>query len=72
MKLVVIAILIATPVAWWVMQKQFLQSFAYRTTIHWYLLALAGVSALIIAFATIGYQFIKAAVSNPVNSLRSE
>ncbi|WP_259067618.1 ABC transporter permease [Mucilaginibacter sp. X4EP1] len=70
-KLVFISILIATPVAWWVMQK-WLQDFAYRTSIHWYVLAAAGLTAIVIAFITISFQSIKAALSNPINSLRSE
>jgi len=72
MKLVVIAIVVATPAAWWVMQKLFLQGFAYRTTIQWYVLALAGFIAIFIAFATVSYQSIKAAMSNPVESLKTE
>jgi putative ABC transport system permease protein len=70
-KLVFISIAIATPLAWWVMQK-WLQDFAYRTTIQWYTLAIAGLTAIIIAFITISFQSIKAALSNPINSLRSE
>jgi len=71
-KLVMIAIVVATPAAWWVMQKLFLQGFAYRTTIQWYVLALAGIIAIVIAFATVSYQSIKAAMSNPVESLKTE
>ena len=71
-KLVIIAIVVATPAAWWVMQKLFLQGFAYRTSIQWYVLALAGAIAIVIAFATVSYQSTRAAMSNPVNSLRSE
>jgi len=70
-KLVLISIVIATPTAWWAMQK-WLQDFAYRTTIHWYILAVAGLAAILIAFITISFQSIKAALNNPVNSLRSE
>jgi putative ABC transport system permease protein len=70
-KLVFISILIATPIAWWAMQK-WLQDFAYRTTIQWYILAVAGAAAITIAFITISFQSIKAALSNPINSLRSE
>jgi putative ABC transport system permease protein len=54
------------------MQRLFLQGFAYRTSIHWYLLALSGIIAIVIAFATVSYQSIKAAMRNPVKSLRSE
>jgi putative ABC transport system permease protein len=70
-KLVLISIIIATPLAWWAMQK-WLQSFAYRQNIQWWVIAVAGFAAIIIAFITISFQSIKAALSNPVNSLRSE
>ncbi|MEO6979273.1 MAG: FtsX-like permease family protein, partial [Mucilaginibacter sp.] len=70
-KLVLISILIATPLAWYFMSK-WLQDFAYRTDIHWYLLAIAGGGAILIAFVTISFQSIKAALNNPVDSLRSE
>ena len=71
MKLVVIALFIATPLAWLIMQK-WLQDFAYRINIHWWILAIAGFLALLIAFITISFQSIKAANVNPVKSLRSE
>ncbi|MES2426809.1 MAG: ABC transporter permease [Bacteroidota bacterium] len=70
-KLVFISILIATPVAWWVMNK-WLQDFAYRINIQWWVLAIAGLTAMLIAFMTISFQSIKAALANPVKSLRSE
>jgi putative ABC transport system permease protein len=70
-KLVCIAIVIATPFAWYVMNK-WLQDFAYRTTIQWWVIASAGAGALVIAFITISFQSIKAALANPVKSLRSE
>jgi len=70
-KLVLIAMLIALPMGWYLMNK-WLQDFAYRVNIQWWVLALAGASAILIAFITIGFQSIKAALSNPVNSLRSE
>jgi len=70
-KLVLIAIVIAAPFAWWAMQK-WLQSFAYRQNIQWWVIALAGIAAILIAFITISFQSIKAALSNPVESLRSE
>lgn len=70
-KLVLISILIATPTAWWVMNK-WLQGFAYRTHIQWYIPALAGVAAILIAFATVSFQSVKAATANPVNSLKNE
>ncbi|HEY2582992.1 MAG TPA: ABC transporter permease [Mucilaginibacter sp.] len=70
-KLVFIAIIIAVPVAWWAMSK-WLQDFAYRININWWVFALAGLIAVIIAFITISFQSIKAALTNPVKSLRSE
>jgi putative ABC transport system permease protein len=70
-KLVVIAILIASPLAWWAMH-QWLQSFAYRITITWWMFALAGLGAMLIALLTVSFQSVKAALANPVKSLRSE
>ena len=70
-KLVAIAILIALPAGWYFMNK-WLQDFAYRVHIQWWVLALAGFVAIVIAFITIGYQSVKAALSNPVNSLKVE
>jgi putative ABC transport system permease protein len=70
-KLVLIAIIIAAPIAWYAMNK-WLQAFAYRTDISWWIFALAGVMAILIAFITISFQSIKAALANPVKSLRSE
>ncbi|SDH19395.1 ABC transporter permease [Mucilaginibacter gossypii] len=71
LKLVVIALFIATPLAWWAMQK-WLQGFAYRTTIQWYLVAAAAFAAISIALITISFQSIRAALANPVDSLRNE
>ncbi|GAA3992104.1 ABC transporter permease [Mucilaginibacter dorajii] len=70
-KLVLIAIVIATPIAWFTMSK-YLQDFAYRIDIQWWVFALAGIIAVVIAFVTVSYQSIKAATANPVNSLRNE
>jgi putative ABC transport system permease protein len=70
-KLVLIAFVIAVPVGMIAMNK-WLQDFAYHIHISWWVFAIAGMSALVIAFATISVQAIRAAVSNPVNSLRSE
>ena len=70
-KLVVISIVIATPLAWWAMHN-WLQGFAYRQDVPWWCIALAGVLAVLIAFVTISFQSIKAALTNPVKSLRSE
>jgi putative ABC transport system permease protein len=69
--LVVIAFIIAVPVSWWFME-QWLQGFAYRVTIGWWVFALSGLATLFIAWITVGVQAFKGAVSNPVNSLRSE
>jgi putative ABC transport system permease protein len=63
--------LIATPVAWWAMSK-WLQSFVYRVTVSWWMFALAGVIAIAIALITVSFQAIKAAIANPVKSLRTE
>jgi len=69
--LVLVAIVLATPLAWWAMHS-WLQGFAYRQNIQWWVLALAGGGAIIIAFVTISFQSIKAAITNPVKSLKSE
>jgi putative ABC transport system permease protein len=69
--LVVIASFIAFPVAWYAMHN-WLQDFAYRIDIAWWVFIFSGILALLIAFATISVQAIKAALSNPVKSLRSE
>jgi len=70
--LVLISIAFAVPISWWAMQKLFLQNFAYKQDIQWWVFVSAGMGAIIIAFATISFQSIKAALSNPVMSLRSE
>jgi putative ABC transport system permease protein len=70
-KLVLIASVIAFPLAWWAMNK-WLQSFAYRIHISWWIFIVAGTTAIIIALLTVSFQAIKAAVANPVNSLRTE
>jgi len=71
LKLVAIAIVIATPVAWWAM-SQWLQAFAYRIDISWWMFAIAGLVAVLIALVTVSFQSVKAAIANPVKSLRSE
>ena len=70
-KLVIIAFAIAWPVAWFVMNN-WLQNFAYRINISWWIFFTAGSLAVIIALATISLQSINAAVANPVKSLRTE
>ena len=71
LKLVLIAIVIASPIAWWAMNR-WLQDFAYKIDIEWWVFALAGLLAVGIALLTVSFQSIKAALMNPVNSLRSE
>jgi putative ABC transport system permease protein len=71
LKPVIAAIFIAFPIAWWAMNK-WLQSFAYRINIGWWVFAAAGLSALLIALITVSFQAMKAAVANPVEALRSE
>ena len=70
-QLVLIASLVAFPVAWLAMNK-WLQSYAYRIQISWWVFALAGISALVIALVTISFQSVKAALMNPVKNLRTE
>ena len=69
--LVLISLLIAVPLTWWVMDN-WLQDFAYRISIQWWVFAIAGMAAILIALLTVGYQALKAALTNPVKSLRSE
>jgi putative ABC transport system permease protein len=68
---VMISIIIACPVAWYVMNK-WLQNFSYRINISWWVFTLAGVLALLIAFLTVSFQSYKAASKNPVEALRYE
>ncbi len=70
-KLVLIAFVIASPIAWWAMTK-WLQDFAYRISIGWWMFLVAGIIVVLIALATISFQSIKAALMNPTKSLRSE
>ena len=69
--LVLIALLIASPVAWILMHK-WLQNYTYQTTLSWWILAAAGLSAILIALLTVGFQAIKVARANPVKSLRTD
>jgi putative ABC transport system permease protein len=68
---VIIAIIIAMPIAWYFMHS-WLQDFAYRVNIRWYVFVAAALIAILIAFVTISMQSIKAALANPVKSLRTE
>jgi putative ABC transport system permease protein len=69
--LVILAILIASPLAWWAMHV-WLQDYAYQITIEWWFFGLAGIMAILIAMLTVSVQAVKAALSDPVRSLRSE
>jgi len=70
-KLLLLSICIASPVAWWAMNK-WLQDFAYRVSISWWMFVAVGAICLLIALVTISFQVTKAAVANPVKSLRAE
>ncbi len=70
-RLIVVAVLIAVPIAWYAMNK-WLQGFAYHIQIGWIVFGAASVTALAVAWITISYESVKAAVANPVSSLRSE
>jgi putative ABC transport system permease protein len=71
LRLVFIALLIASPIAWFAMHS-WLEGFAYRTIISWWVFPLAASAAVLITFLTVGFHSIKAAVANPVKALRSE
>ena len=71
LKLVLIALLIATPIAWYAM-SQWLSAYAYRITIQWWMFAGAGLLASLIALITVSFQAIRAALVNPIKSLRAE
>ncbi|MBO0930838.1 ABC transporter permease [Fibrella aquatilis] len=71
LRLVIVAIVLATPLAWWAMTN-WLGNFAYKITMPWWVFALTGGLAIVIAFVTIAFQSVRAALMNPVKSLRSE
>jgi len=71
LRLVLISFVIASPIAWWAMNK-WLEDYQYRITIGWWMFAVAAIIVVVIALATISFQSIKAALMNPVNSLKSE
>lgn len=71
LKLILIALVLASPIAWWGM-NQWLKEFAYKITIDWWVFALAGLLAVGIALLTVSFQSIKAALTDPIKSLRSE
>ncbi len=70
-RLVLFALVIASPIAWWAM-NHWLQDFAYHIDIQWWMFAVAGLAAVVIALLTVSFQAVKAAVANPVESLRDE
>ncbi|SEL49977.1 putative ABC transport system permease protein [Aquimarina amphilecti] len=70
-KLIVFAFLIATPIAWWFMSS-WLRDFAFRIQLNWWVFALTGIITLLIAVLTLSFQTIKAAITNPINSLKTE
>jgi ABC-type antimicrobial peptide transport system permease subunit len=69
--LVVLAIVIATPIAWYTMSI-WLNDFSYRVDLQWWIFALAGAAAILLSLMTVSYQAIRAAIANPVKSLRTE
>jgi ABC-type antimicrobial peptide transport system permease subunit len=69
--LILIALMIATPIAWYFMNK-WLQDYVYRINISWWIFIIGGVASVIIALATVSFQAVKAAIANPVKSLRTE
>ena len=71
LKLVVIAIVIATPLSWYLMKK-WLQNFKYQVQIEWWVFAITGAISIFIALLTVSFQSVKAALMDPVKSLRSE
>jgi len=71
LKLVLIAAVVAVPIAWWSINK-WLEDFAYRVSVGWWIFVVAGFAAIVIALSTISFQAIKAALTNPVKNLRNE
>ena len=71
LQLVLLSCIVAFPVAWWIM-RQWLKDYAYRINIQWWVFIIAGCVAALIAFLTVSFLAIKAAVANPVKSLRTE
>lgn len=71
LRLVIVAFIIATPIAWWAM-GQWLQGFVYRVSLSWWMFVAAAAGAMLIALLTVSFQAVKAAVANPVKSLKSE
>jgi ABC-type antimicrobial peptide transport system permease subunit len=70
-KLVALAFLISTPLAWWAINK-WLEDFEFRTSVSWWVFAVSGVGMILIALITLSAQTIRSATANPVNNLRTE
>jgi len=70
-RLVLVSMVLAVPIAWWLM-NQWLSNYAYRTELSWWLFGMAGITALLVAWITVSWQSVKAAMMNPVKSLRTE
>jgi putative ABC transport system permease protein len=70
-KMILIAFVLAVPVAWWVMEKWWLQNFAFRINVNLWIILISGISVLAIAWLTVSFQSVKAALANPVDSLKS-
>jgi len=70
-KIVLLSVIVATPLAWLAMNN-WLQGYAYRTSVNWWIFFISGLAALVIALSTVSFQALKSARENPVNSLRSE
>ena len=71
LKVVAVSFLIAAPLAWWTM-RQWLADFTYRVDVQWWIFLAAGTVAIAVAFLTVGFQSVRAALANPVQSLRSD
>ncbi|MEO6453762.1 MAG: ABC transporter permease [Ginsengibacter sp.] len=71
LKLVIVSFLIASPIAWYTMNK-WLQTYTYRVNIEWWIFAITAITSVLIAIVTVSFQAIKAAIANPVKSLRTE
>ncbi|SHN42953.1 ABC transporter permease [Chitinophaga sp. CF418] len=71
LQLVIISCAVAFPLAWWAMSS-WLQQYAYRVAIHWWVFLLAGIAAVLISLITISFQSVKAALANPIKSLKAE
>jgi putative ABC transport system permease protein len=70
-QLIIIAFIIAAPLAWWAMSK-WLQTFAYRTSLHWWILPIGGMIVMLVALLTVGFQATRAALVNPVKSIKAD